>query len=520
MGRDADNAPGADKPFDARLVPLPDEEAPETVWQLTRRITDALEIEFPKVWVVGEVSNFKRHTSGHLFFTLKDDRAALRCIMWRSTADRLRHAISDGLEVEARGHIGVFEKAGNYQLYVSALKPRGVGALEVAFRQLKEKLGAEGLFDPARKRPLPRFPRRVGVVTSATGAAVRDILHVLGRRWPPVEIVLAPARVQGEGAAAEIARGIENLNRLGSIDVMIVGRGGGSLEDLWPFNEEAVARAIFASQVPVVSAVGHETDFSISDFVADVRAPTPSAAAELVVPDAREVLRGLGQSLARLGRHVEHCLRHLRDRLALAAGSRYLAHPEELVLGPLQTLEDLARRMGQSARDAAAARRLRLERAGAALAEHAPRARWQASRAALGLAAHRLATAGRTMLVHRWGARLDRVAARLADLSPGRVLARGYSRTVLERTGGTLTRAADARPGDLLRTHLSEGSLRSEVHAVDERRMSNVEQEMSKDEVNGETANGRQAAARTPDGKGKARPRRRGDAPGQARLFE
>ena len=498
----------APKPFDARLVPLPEDEGPETVWQLTRRVADALEVEFPRVWVVGEVSNFKRHTSGHLFFTLKDDRAALRCVVWRSTADRLGRGVGDGLEVEVRGHLGVFERAGNYQLYVSALKPRGTGALEVAFRKLKERLQAEGLFEPARKRPLPRFPRRIGVVTSPVGAALRDILHVLRRRWPAVEVVLAPARVQGEGAAAEIVRAIEALNRLGTVDVMIVGRGGGSLEDLWPFNEEAVARAIAASEVPVVSAVGHETDFSISDFAADVRAPTPSAAAELVVPDRREVLRALEASFLRLRRHVEHRLQHLRDRLALAAGSRYLAHPEELVLGPVQEVEDLARRLGQAVRDAQAARHLRLERAGAALAEHAPRALWQAGAAKVDLAAHRLAAAGRTLLVHRWAARLDRLAGRLSDLAPERVLARGYSRTVLARSGATLLRAADARPGDTLRTHLSQGMLHSEVRDVTPGRAPNVEQGMSKSELNGKTATG------------KRRPRRRRNSPGQARLFE
>ncbi|MGB3088302.1 MAG: exodeoxyribonuclease VII large subunit, partial [Phycisphaerae bacterium] len=307
-------------PFDASLIPEPEDEGlfpslsggplagssaegPETVWQLTRRVQAALEDGFPQVWVVGEISNFKRHTSGHVFFTLKDERASLRCVLWRSTAARIRRELKDGLEVEAKGHISVFEKAGNYQLYVSSVKPRGTGPLEVAFRKLKEKLAAEGLFALERKRPLPRFPRRIGVVTSPTGAVVRDIIHVLGRRWPAAEILLAPARVQGEGAAEEIVRGIRNLNRVGGVDVMIVGRGGGSLEDLWPFNEEAVARAIFASGVPVVSAVGHETDFSISDFVADVRAPTPSAAAELVAPDRREVLAGLETTARRMARH-------------------------------------------------------------------------------------------------------------------------------------------------------------------------------------------------------------------------
>ncbi|MGB2974481.1 MAG: exodeoxyribonuclease VII large subunit, partial [Phycisphaerae bacterium] len=340
-------------PFDATLIPEPKEEVPETVWELTRRIQATIEDGFPQVWVVGEISNYKRHTSGHVFFTLKDERASLRCIIWKSTAERLRHEIADGLEVEAKGHLSVFEKAGNYQLYVSSLRPRGVGALEVAFRKLKEKLQKEGLFDPARKRPLPRFPRRVGIVTSPTGAAVRDMLHVLARRWPAVQIVLAPALVQGPGAAGKIVRGIQRLNRLGSIDVIIIGRGGGSLEDLWPFNEESVARAVRASAVPIVSAVGHETDFSISDFAADVRAATPSAAAEMVVPDAREVLAALAVGSRRLVRHMMHLRKELASRLALARRSRYFAHPEELVLARAQALEDLVGRMRAAVREAA-----------------------------------------------------------------------------------------------------------------------------------------------------------------------
>jgi len=498
LGRESGIYGGMAAPFDASLIPEPedeglfpslsggplagsDPEGPETVWQLTRRVQAALEVEFPQVWVVGEISNFKRHTSGHVFFTLKDERASLRCVLWRSTlarqacrgltaAARIRRELKDGLEVEAKGHISVFEKAGNYQLYVSSVKPRGTGPLEVAFRKLKEKLAAEGLFASEHKRPLPRFPRRIGVVTSPTGAVVRDIIHVLGRRWPAAEILLAPARVQGEGAAEEIVRGIRNLNRVGGVDVMIVGRGGGSLEDLWPFNEEAVARAIFASGVPVVSAVGHETDFSISDFVSDVRAPTPSAAAELVAPDRREVLAGLEATARRMARHMRHLVERQRGRLALAARSRFLAHPEELVLARAQVLEDFAQRMRAVVREAASERRLRLERAAAGLAEHAPRTKQQRASAALRMAAYRLRAAGRTLLEHRWRARVDGLAQRLSDLSPDRVLERGYSRTVLERTGATLMRAADARPGDRLRTHLAEGELASRVEPTEEPR--------------------------------------------------
>jgi len=450
-------------PFDASLIPEPEPEGPESVSGLTRRITDALEMAFDKVWVVGEVSNFKRHTSGHLFFTLKDEGASLRCVVWRSTAERMRHDLGDGLEVEAKGRIGVFAKTGNYQLYVTSVRPRGVGALEVAFRKVKEKLAREGLFAAEHKKPLPRFPRRVGIVTSPTGAVVRDVIHVLTRRWPATDIVLAPARVQGEGAAAEIVRAIEQLNRLDNVDVLIVGRGGGSLEDLWPFNEEIVARAVFASDVPVVSAVGHETDFSITDFVADVRAPTPSAAAEIAVPDRREVLAGLDAAAGRLARRLRHAWERLRDRLALAARSRYFRYPEELVLGRTQTLEHLAGCLAAGVRDLWSTSRLRLERAGSGLARHAPQAALEKSRGAVAMAAFRMRAAGRALLVHRCSAQVDRLAGRLDDLGPQRVLARGYSRTVLQRTGATLTRAADAGAGDLIRTHLADGQLASRV---------------------------------------------------------
>jgi exodeoxyribonuclease VII large subunit len=449
--------------FDPSKIRVPEPEGPETVGELTHRITAVLEDSFSEVWVVGEISNFNRHTSGHVFFTLKDERASIRCVLWKSAAGRLGRDIGDGVEVEVRGRIGVFEKQGNYQVYVSSIRPRGMGALEVAFRKLKERLEKEGLFDEARKRPLPRFPRRIGVVTSPTGAAVRDIIHVLMRRWPAVEIVLAPARVQGEGAAAEIVRGIENLNRLGGIDVMIVGRGGGSLEDLWPFNEEIVARAIYASAVPVVSAVGHETDFSISDFVADVRAPTPSAAAEMVVPDRKEMLATLSTLQGRLTRGLRHIVELLRDELALFAAHRFFRYPQDIVLTRIQAIEDLERRLSGAMKDKWSARWMRLERAAGGLARHSPQARLRESVAALKMAAFRLRTAARTLLEHRWTVAVDRLAGRLDDLNPDRVLARGYSRTVLERTGGILTRAADATAGDLIRTHLAQGMLKSRV---------------------------------------------------------
>jgi exodeoxyribonuclease VII large subunit len=254
-----------------------------TVAELSFAVKDLLEASFPDVWVTGEVSNFRAAASGHYYFTLKDATAQLRAVCFRNQARYLRFKPQDGLSVIARGRLSVYETRGEYQLYVEYLEPAGVGALQVAFEQLKKKLAAEGLFDETRKKPLPVLPRAIGVVTSPSGAAVRDILRVIRRRFPNMDVFLYPATVQGGSAAAEIVEGIEYFNQHPIADVMIVGRGGGSLEDLWPFNEENVARAIAASKIPVISAVGHETDFTISDFVADLRAPTPSAAAELAV---------------------------------------------------------------------------------------------------------------------------------------------------------------------------------------------------------------------------------------------
>src|SRR5436190_5572555 len=283
----------------ASLYPLFDER-PEgspkilSVSQLSQLIEGALESAFQSLWVSGEISEVSRPHSGHVCFTLRDEAAQIRAVVWRSAASRMRFQLEDGQQVICHGDIDVYPPRGTYQLVVRQIEPQGLGALQLAFKQLQRRLEVEGLFDPARKRPLPPFPRRVGFVTSPTGAAIRDFLQVAARRFGGVEILVIPARVQGEGAADEIARGIELANRLRPpLDVLVVGRGGGSLEDLWSFNEEIVVRAIHASRVPVVSAVGHEIDVTLSDLVADVRALTPSEAAELVVPAADEVLAGL-----------------------------------------------------------------------------------------------------------------------------------------------------------------------------------------------------------------------------------
>jgi exodeoxyribonuclease VII large subunit len=261
-----------------------------TVTELTRRIKHSLESSFSSVVIQGEISNFKRHSSGHIYFTLKDEGSQISAVLWRSRAPMLTFPAEDGMKVVLTGRVTVYEVRGSYQIEVSSIRPLGIGELQMAFEYLKRKLAAEGLFDADHKKSLPEFPSRIGIVTSPTGAALQDMLHILRRRFPAVEVILRPTVVQGSAAADDIVRAIGDLNQVGGIDVMIVGRGGGSIEDLWAFNEERVARAIFNSTVPVVSAIGHEIDFTIADYVSDLRAPTPSAAAELVVRDRRAVL--------------------------------------------------------------------------------------------------------------------------------------------------------------------------------------------------------------------------------------
>src|ERR1700756_3445867 len=286
-----------------------------SVSALSQQLAQAMEERFPAVWVEGEISNFRVYGSGHAYFTLKDENAQVRAVLFRNRMRRIRFEPGDAQHVLAFGSLEVYATRGEYQLVVELLEPRGLGALQLAFEQLKTRLAAEGLFDARRKRPLPRFPRKIGIVTSPSGAAIRDMLRVIGRRFGDLHIVLAPARVQGDGAAAEVAQGIRELNALGGVDVIIVGRGGGSLEDLWAFNDEMLARTIAASNIPVISAVGHEVDFTIADFVADVRAATPSQAAELVVREKRAVAESVGDLRRRLVRAMSRRLQVQRARL-------------------------------------------------------------------------------------------------------------------------------------------------------------------------------------------------------------
>lgn len=314
-----------------------------SVTEITKQIKSLLENNLSTVWVRGELSNFTHHTSGHMYFTLKDDLCQIRCVMWEEYNARLFFTPQDGMKVLAQGDVTVYERAGQYQFRVLQLQPVGVGDLQMAFERLKEKLLREGLFDEEHKKPIPLYPQSVGVLSSPSGAAFRDIVHIINRRFPGTHIVLNPVRVQGDGAAGEIARAIDEFNRCGEVDVLIVTRGGGSLEDLWAFNEEVVARAIFRSEIPVISAVGHEVDFTIADFVADLRAPTPSAAAELVVPDGKKLLRDVRTLAARAKESLERRIQSYQERLDALTSSYGLRHPADMIRQCEQRRDELVK---------------------------------------------------------------------------------------------------------------------------------------------------------------------------------
>ncbi|HUY93082.1 MAG TPA: exodeoxyribonuclease VII large subunit [Pirellulales bacterium] len=404
------------------------EESPEqilSVYELTSQIKDLLEGNFQQVWVSGEISNFSRPQSGHCYLTLKDDRAQIRAVLWRTVASRLRFELEDGLDVICQGSLDVYAPRGSYQLVIRQIEPKGIGALELALRKLKEKLAAEGLFDTARKRPLPRFPRRIAFVTSPTGAAIRDFLEVLRRRWRGADVLVVPVRVQGEGAAQEIAAAIAAVNRFAvPVDCLVVGRGGGSLEDLWAFNEEAVVRAIHASRIPVVSAVGHEIDVTLADLVADVRALTPSEAAELVVPAAEEIASALRSHQQRL---LTALLRRAllgRARLDQLAAHRAFRKPFELVHDAARRLDELSVRSNRAVRQ-------------------------------------RLIAARR---------QLDATANQLESLSPLGVLGRGYSLTQRLSDGRLVRDAAELNVGDEISTRFARGQAVSRVERLKEGR--------------------------------------------------
>jgi exodeoxyribonuclease VII large subunit len=411
-----------------------------SVSELSFLIRDMLERRFIDVWVEGELSNCKTSTAGHLYFTLKDDRAQLSAVCFRNTARLLRFRPENGKLFRARGRVSTYEGRGEYQLIVEVLEPAGLGALQLAFEQLKEKLDREGLFKPERKRRIPAFPRKIGIVTSPKSAALRDILTVLKRRHNAVDVLIFPAEVQGEGASLQVMEGIDYLSRSTDVDVIIVSRGGGSMEDLWPFNEERVARAIVRSQKPVISAVGHEVDFTICDFVADLRAPTPSAAAEIVVRSKAE----LGDRVAQLERRLESLIRYrlsaLKNFLASKVGSRGFVVAESRIRRTVQRVDDLTFRLEQAGRSGAfiRTRRHRVE-----------------------LSEQRLSSAIQQRL-KTWHQSFARIAHTLDALSPLAVLERGYA--ICLTPEGRVIRSADAvNIDDEVKVQLHDGSLSAKV---------------------------------------------------------
>jgi exodeoxyribonuclease VII large subunit len=316
-----------------------------TVSEITKEIKTLLEENIPTIWVEGEVSNYTLHSSGHRYFSLKDENSQIRCVFWKWQAYSLSFEIEDGMKVIALGNITVYERNGQYQLNIVKIKPLGIGKLELEFQRLKEKLFKEGLFDESHKIPIPKFPQIIGVITSPTGAAIRDIIKIIRRRAPDVKILLNPVKVQGAGAAKEIAQAIYDFNEYKTVDLLIVGRGGGSLEDLWAFNEEIVARAIYDSKIPIISAVGHEIDFTIADFVADLRAPTPSTAAELAVRDRAEICRELNVLINRLIMLQSHLIDSLKQRVESAIKSYAFRRPMDLVVQLTQRTDELTRNL-------------------------------------------------------------------------------------------------------------------------------------------------------------------------------
>lgn len=392
-----------------------------TVTQLTAGLKDVLESSFPAVWVAGEISNFSRPSSGHCYFTLKDDGAQIRAVMWRGTASRLKFDLHDGLDVVCFGGIDVYAPRGSYQLVVNKLEPQGIGALELALRKLKEKLAKEGLFDRARKRPLPKFPRRIAFVTSPTGAAVRDFLEVLRRRWRGADVLVVPTRVQGDSAGAEIAEAVRCVNRLPiDVDVLVVGRGGGSLEDLWCFNDEQVVRAVAGSRIPTVSAVGHEIDVTLCDLAADVRALTPSEAAELVVPSQESIVSAIRDRELRMLTALRGKAEAGRRRLTALAERRAFTRPRELIHARAQRLDEIWLRAARAMKH-----RLQLD-----------------------------------------AGRLTALSGKLDSLSPLQTLARGYSVTQRADDDALVEDVERLAIGDRLRTRLARGEVISRVEEL------------------------------------------------------
>ena len=465
-----------DLPFEAEpedeaaSAPVPEPVAPSrriyTVSELTVRVRDRLEEEFFEVWVEGELSGVRLWNTGHLYFTLKDSSSLLKGLMFRSALRYLKFKPVDGLRVVARGKISVYEPKGEYQIVCEHLEPQGLGALQLAFDQLKKRLQTEGLFDTARKRPLPALPRKIGVVTSLDGAAIRDIIKVLRRRYGNAHIVIRPTRVQDEGAAAEIARGLAAIVRVPNVDVVIVGRGGGSMEDLWAFNEEVVARAIAASPVPVISAVGHESDITMADLVADVRAPTPSAAAELVVARKEEFSDRIDRLHERLVSSAYARVQRLSRRVHELSGRRALASYTTRLAMTQRRTDELTRAMSDALRTVFGARTRQLQAVERRLDAFNLERRLAHTRTRLVTAEVKVRQLMAARTSQKQG-RLGTLAGRLDSLSPLKVLGRGYAVCWNDDQTRAIRDAADLSTGDTVHVTLSRGAITAKVSGIE-----------------------------------------------------
>ena len=440
------------KPLDRRIW---------TVRDLVAAVRTHIEREYGDTWVEGEISNFRAHDSGHLYFTLKDQNAQIRAVMFRSQSRLLRFRPENGMQVVVRGRVTIYEDRGELQISAEYLEPKGAGALQVAFEQLKAKLEAEGLFDSARKKPIPTLPRRIGIVTSPQAAALRDILNILLRRHHTAGILIFPAQVQGEAASAEVSAGVRYFNKARNVDVIIVARGGGSAEDLAAFNNEALARVVAASGIPVISAVGHETDFTIIDFVADLRAPTPSAAAELVIRSRQEVEDQAEALRQRLARAMRYRLLMGRQALTELAQHGAFARTVEAINRRQQKLDDLKNRMERAERQILEQHRRRLEAAAAAVRHYDVRRMLAGIRRELDSRVAALVATARTLLLQRAG-RLNQLAGQLEALSPLAILDRGYA-LVFDSSGTLLKDAERVKAGDEISARLAKGSINATV---------------------------------------------------------
>ncbi|MNO21730.1 Exodeoxyribonuclease 7 large subunit [compost metagenome] len=435
-----------------------------SVKELNRYIRMKLESDalLSEVWIRGEISNFTHHSSGHMYFTLKDADSRIKSIMFASHNQRLAFIPKEGTKVIARGNVSVYERDGQYQFYATHMQPDGIGSLYLAYEQLKSKLESEGLFAVERKRPLPRYPKIIGVVTSPTGAAVRDILTTLQRRYPQASVVLYPVLVQGKGAAPSIVKAIRTLNKMGEADVLIVGRGGGSLEELWAFNEELVARAIFESNIPVISAVGHETDFTIADFVSDLRAATPTAAAELAVPHIAELKAQLSQANQVLQRGLQHRLTQARERLSRLQKSPALLQPQRSLLQHAERLDHLTLRLESRMMSRKELMKASHDRMHQRLLRYHPEE-------SLMYAKKRHMEAGRIMKAAMLGVmkeksvQLTSAVRQLDALSPLKVMGRGYSLIYDEHEKALIKSIDDVEPGDMLKVKVIDGELDCQV---------------------------------------------------------